>query len=134
MPSKVWTIFDSRLSNIFTFLSSPPEANIFPSLWHTSIQKVISSIRNEDQIKQESPKYISSERKIIRLILFFPNERRRGKIKNLLYLPSPSDSIWIGFFKMRTFFSASRILRSLRSYLTYNSGSSELVLHLQRPV
>ena len=32
IPSKVWTILDSRLSNIFTFLSLPPAANIFPSL------------------------------------------------------------------------------------------------------
>ena len=43
MLSKVWTIFDSRLSNIFTLLSPPPDANKFPFLWHTSIQLVKSS-------------------------------------------------------------------------------------------
>ena len=58
-------------------------------------------------------------------------EEDKIKIKNLLYLPS--GSISTGLFKMRAFFPVSRILRSLSSYLTYNNGSSGLVLHLQRP-
>ena len=64
MPSKVRTIFYSRLSNIFTCWSYPPAANILPSLGHTSIQKM-SSKRYECQIRQqESSKYTSSKNKI----------------------------------------------------------------------
>lgn len=37
-----------------------------------------------------------------------------------------------GFFKINFFFTASRMLSSLRPCLTYKSGSPLLVLHLQR--
>ena len=53
-------------------------------------------------------------------------------MKNLLYLLF--GSISNGPFKMKAFFSVSRILRNFRSYLTNNSGSSGLVVHLQRAV
>ena len=40
MPLKVLTIFDARLSNIFTLLPIPAEASRFPLFGQTSIQKV----------------------------------------------------------------------------------------------
>ena len=69
MPSKVWTILDSRLSNILIALFQPPEATIFPSLWYTSIQYVIPN-SYKFQIRQEAAKYINSKRKIKKSILF----------------------------------------------------------------
>ena len=47
MRSKAWTTFDSRLSNIFTCPSEPPETNKFPLLGQTSIQSVAFPIRNK---------------------------------------------------------------------------------------
>ena len=67
--------------------------------------------------------------KIIRLVLFYQLKEEENKKKTLLCLPFDSTST--GLFKMKAFFSVSKILRSLRSYLTYNSGSSGLELHLQ---
>ena len=66
--------------------------------------------------------------------LLFPIQRRRGKIKLKILLRLPLNSISTERFRMKTFSSTSRILRSLWSYFTNNNGSSLLVLHLQRPV
>lgn len=64
MSSKVCTIFDPRLSNILTFLYMPPATNIFPLLWHISIQ-FVKSTRCKCRIKQEAEtKYTISKQKI----------------------------------------------------------------------
>ena len=67
MLSKVWTIFDSRLSNIFTLSSLPPEASRFPLLWQTSIH--IVSSKTQKFIKEKGKKY--KGKKINRSIIFF---------------------------------------------------------------
>ena len=51
MSLKVWTTFDSLLSNICKLLSLPPETNRFPLVGQTSIQHM--SRRNECQIQEE---------------------------------------------------------------------------------
>ena len=65
---------------------------------------------------------------VIRLFLISQLKEEEGN-KTLLCLPF--DSISTGLFKIKAFFSTSRILRSFRSYLTNNNGSSVLGLHLQ---
>ena len=56
------------------------------------------------------------------------------KRKNKIELQLPSFSICTGLFKVRVFFSASRILRYFWLYFMNISDSSALILHLQRAV
>ena len=54
MPSKVRTMFNSRLSNIFTLLSSSPEANKFSFSGQTSIQHVTPISNPYENIEEGS--------------------------------------------------------------------------------
>ena len=79
---------------------------------------------------------------VLQSAFFFPLSKREAQlIYSISYRCNEGEvnknqphlllSVRIGHFKVRTFFSASRILRCFKLYLRNNNGSS-FVLHLQR--
>ena len=79
-------------------------------------------------------KYCPSHRNILEKVMYKAKDLHLENSKNkiLLKLLHLSLSICTELFKVRVFFSASRILSRLQLYSTKSNDSSALVLHLQR--